>query len=206
MVAQEVRRDARRGRVELATLSEDMADLVAQVDRLVAMLDGFRRFVAVGQRVARREVALDEVCRAVLERVPRAGVELIETFASDLPPGAGDPFSLEQALWELIDNALRATAEVASPRIELSVRRRDTCLVVGVRDNGCGVPPELHGRIFDPFFTTCPGAAGLGLPLAVALAQDLGGTVQLVDAGPAGSLFELALPVAAERAEEARDG
>jgi len=206
MVAQEVRRDARRGRVELATLSEDMADLVAQVDRLVTMLDGFRRFVAVGQRAARRRVAVEEVCRAVLERVPHAGVELVETFALELPSAAGDPFSLEQALWELIDNALRATAEVASPRIELSVHRRDTCLVVGVRDNGCGVPPELRGRIFDPFVTTRPGAAGLGLPLAAALADELGGTVQLADAGPTGSLFELALPVALAGAEEARDG
>jgi len=199
MVAQEVRRDARRGRVELDTLSEDLADLVAQVDRLVGMLDGFRRFVAVGTGATRLEVAVDDLCRAVLERVPHAGVELVETYASDLPAAAGDASSLEQALWELIDNALRATAEVPSPRIELSVHRRDTCLVVGVRDNGSGVPPELRSRIFDPFFTTCPGAAGLGLPLAVALVHELGGTVQLVDAGPAGSLFELTLPVAAER-------
>ena len=206
MVAQEVRRDARRGRVELDSLSEDMAELVAQVDRLVGMLDGFRRFVAVGQSAARRNVAVDEVCRAILEHLPHAGVELVEPFPSDLPPAAGDPFSLEQALWELVDNALRATAEVASPRIELSVRQRDTYLVVSVRDNGSGVPPELRGRIFDPFFTTCPGAAGLGLPLAIALAGELGGTVQLADAGPTGSLFELALPLAAEGTEEAGDG
>jgi C4-dicarboxylate-specific signal transduction histidine kinase len=206
MVAQEVRRDARRGRVELDSLSEDMADLVTQVDRLVTMLDGFRRFVAVGKAAARRRVAADEVCRTVLGRVLPAGVEVVGTFASDLPPAAGDPFSLEQALWELIDNALRATAEVASPRIELSVCRRGTHLVAGVRDNGCGVPPELRGKIFGPFFTTCPGAAGLGLPLAVALAGELGGTVQLADAGPPGSLFELALPVPPEGGEEAGDG
>ncbi len=64
MVAQEVRRDARRGRVELDTLSEEMAELMAQVDRLVAMLDQFRRFVAGSKGAARRRVAVDEVCRA----------------------------------------------------------------------------------------------------------------------------------------------
>jgi C4-dicarboxylate-specific signal transduction histidine kinase len=209
MVAQEVKRGAKQGRVELDSLPEDMAEIVVEVDRLVTMLDRFGRFAGSGDSAARQAVAVDEVCRAVLQRVPRGGVELVESLAPDLPPAAGDACSLEQAVWELLDNALRATEQVVSPRIELSARLRDTSLVIAVRDNGCGVPPEARGRIFDPFFTTCPGATGLGLTLAAALAGELGGTVRLEDASPAGSVFELDLPVSATSStgrEGVRDG
>jgi anti-sigma regulatory factor (Ser/Thr protein kinase) len=112
-------------------------------------------------------------------------------------PAASDPFHLEQAVWELIDNALRATERTAPlrPEVEVSACQCERGLVIAVRDNGCGVPRELRTKIFDPFFSTYPDRAGLGLTLAAALAADLGGRVELRDAVEAGSVFEICLPM-----------
>jgi signal transduction histidine kinase len=200
VVAQDVKRDGRMGRVELDALPGDMDEIVAAVDRLAGEIDRIRTFGSSGaDAMVEKEVALGEVCRAVLRRIDTAhpGVEIHQAIQPDLPPAAGDPFHLEQAVWELIDNALRATERTAPlrPEVEVSACQCERGLVIAVRDNGCGVPRELRTKIFDPFFSTYPDRAGLGLTLAAALAADLGGRVELRDAVEAGSVFEICLPM-----------
>ena len=74
-----------------------------------------------------------------------------------------------------------------------------------MRDDGPGIPPEDRERIFDPFFTTKPPGEGTGLGLANAarLAEELGGSLELVG-GEGGAEFRLRLPAQVERASAAR--
>jgi PAS domain S-box-containing protein len=71
-------------------------------------------------------------------------------------------------------------------------------LRIQVRDNGCGMPPEVRRRLFEPFFTTKPMGHGTGLGLANAFGtiRHAGGTI-LVDSAPGeGSLFTVLIPEA----------
>jgi signal transduction histidine kinase len=79
--------------------------------------------------------------------------------------------------------------------ITVSAETRDGMAVIGLRDDGPGIPPRLAGRLFEPFVSG--GAAdgtGLGLTLSRELAANHGGALTLLDTGPQGTSFELQLP------------
>jgi signal transduction histidine kinase len=67
-----------------------------------------------------------------------------------------------------------------------------------VSDSGPGVPERDRERIFDPFFTTkAEAGTGMGLAISRAIAQELGGTLEVDrDAELGGALFRLRLPQA----------
>ena len=69
-------------------------------------------------------------------------------------------------MWtNLIDNAIDVTDEGGLIRIE--ARARKDCVIVGVIDDGPGIPAELQARIFEPFFTTKEVGSGTGLGLDI---------------------------------------
>jgi two-component system sensor histidine kinase PilS (NtrC family) len=80
-----------------------------------------------------------------------------------------DRSQLHQALWKLLENALRhAHLDAAIPQVELSMEHLSATgyCVITVEDNGPGIPESNMARIFDPFFTTHKQGSGLGLYIA----------------------------------------
>ncbi|KAF0170729.1 MAG: response regulator receiver [Limisphaerales bacterium] len=83
------------------------------------------------------------------------------------------------------------------PIIMVLAEQTGDTIVIQIRDNGPGIPPELHERIWDPYFTTkTPPHTGAGLHLARAIVRAAGGEIQLQSPGPACSTqFSVVLPV-----------
>jgi two-component system, NtrC family, sensor histidine kinase HydH len=85
----------------------------------------------------------------------------------DLSPDAWvliDPTHLSQVLWNLLLNAAEAIDD--DGRIELKALTLKNSLVqIQVRDNGCGMQPDVIQSIFDPFYTTKSEGTGLGLSI-----------------------------------------
>ncbi|MBI5799938.1 MAG: HAMP domain-containing histidine kinase [Verrucomicrobia bacterium] len=81
--------------------------------------------------------------------------------------------------------------------IMLLVEQNANNVVIQIRDNGPGIPRELHEKIWDPYFTTkTPPHTGAGLHLARAIVQAAGGDIVLKSPGPACSTqFSILLPV-----------
>jgi signal transduction histidine kinase len=198
VTAQDVRLDVMKDRLAIESLPQSMSEIEMAVDQVASNIDRLRAFSRQESSPPPRPVALEQVCQKALGRIrslhPR--VEIAESFAPDLAPVHIDPFAVEQALWELLDNAVRATADAArtDPRLEISGCRRDDRIVITVGDNGCGVPEDERVRIFEPFFSTHLKAAGLGLALALALANQAGGHIELIKTSEQGSTFEFCLP------------
>lgn len=104
---------------------------------------------------------------------------------------------LDAALDALIENAIEATAE--DERIELRVRGAGTWAIVDVCDRGRGIPGDLVPRVFERFVSSRNGdaarrGAGLGLPIAKAVAVAHGGDVQLESVPGLGTRVSLVLP------------
>jgi signal transduction histidine kinase len=78
-------------------------------------------------------------------------------------------------------------------------------VTIRVRDDGCGIPPDVLPRIFDPFFTTksLGKGTGLGLAISAAIVQSHGGSLTAESVPNRGSTFTVVLPV---RAAASRDG
>ena len=143
---------------------------------------------------------LADCAGAVADAARQRGVVL---RVDDAAPGAacsGDRGQLQQALVNLLLNAVQASPEGGA--VELVARVDDGRLELRVADRGSGLPVAERERLFEPFFTTKPVGAGTGLGLAVALGlvEQHGGRLVLADRPGGGAEARLELPLAGEGA------
>ena len=145
---------------------------------------------------ARRLV--EAACRGALDRYQEAGVTLEQTVATDVVVMV-DPARLDQALGNLLDNALRHTP--AGGTVTVACREAGPAIEIEVRDSGDGIAPEHLGHVFDRFFRADPargrasGGSGIGLTITKALVEAHGGEISADSAGPGqGSSFVVRLP------------
>lgn len=130
------------------------------------------------------------------------GLRFHLSLDDSLPAHAiSDETRLKQILMNLIGNAIKFT-EQGKIEVTASASEADEGwrLRVLVSDTGTGVPQDSQEKIFDPFYqghnasTRRHGGTGLGLSISKALAQRMGGDLQLLPAGPtAGTNLELTL-------------
>ena len=175
---------ASSGEVErLAQLAEDLL-LIARSDR---------------GRIPLRieELAVDELFASVASRFEWRAQEAGRPLLAEAAPGLyvhGDRLRLEQALGNLIDNALRHGGEV----VRLDARSVDDCVELHVCDDGAGFPPDFLERAFERFSRAeaarARGGAGLGLSIVLAIAEAHGGSAHAANAQPHGADVHLTLP------------
>ncbi|HET7452534.1 MAG TPA: ATP-binding protein [Thermoanaerobaculia bacterium] len=112
----------------------------------------------------------------------------------------GDPVRLEQAVMNIVANAVKYTP--FGGRVVVEVRRMDERAVLLVRDTGAGISSEMLPKIFNLFaqapdtLDRAQGGMGIGLTLARSLIERHGGTVTAASDGPGhGSEFRISLPL-----------
>lgn len=137
-------------------------------------------------------VDLADVVRETADDVDLAGRELIV----DATPTAAliDPVAVARMLANLLSNAVRHTP--VGTTIRVWTRRTKDSVVIGVEDDGPGVPHDLLERVFEPIVRTTPEMDGLGLGLSFVrqLAQLHGGTVRVENLAIRGVSFVVTLP------------
>ena len=152
--------------------------------------------------IAWSTVPLDDLFARVIDRyrldADRQGVALRASVGPGAPAVPGDPLRLEQALSNLVANALRHTP--AGGRVEIESRREARVIALQVRDTGSGIAPAHLPHIFERFYKAdearSGGAAGSGLGLSIvrAIAERHGGTVSVRSEPGVETVFEIRLP------------
>ncbi|MEV5351889.1 ATP-binding protein [Streptomyces sp. NPDC052693] len=185
-----------RTQLEVAAAHPELLDLDGAVEdtvrlqRLAADLLLLARLDA-GERPNDTRVDLAGLAREEAEG--RIGV----TVAAEPVEVAGSRGQLGRVLANLLDNAQRH----ARSAVTVSVRREGDRAVVGVADDGDGVPEADRERIFERFVrldaarSRDDGGAGLGLAIARDVAVRHGGTLTAGQGPAGGALFELRLPL-----------
>ena len=188
---------------------EFLGHITGSAKHLAQMLDALLALSRVGtvpmhlQRVALDEllaVLVQERVRDLLAREPERTVRW--TIASDLPAVQADASLLTAALGQVLDNAVKFTAQRADAAIDISARIDATTGAVHctVSDNGVGFKPDQAAKLFQPFIRLHSSSqfAGLGMGLALArksLAR-MGAEVAISAAPEAGCRVTVVLPAA----------
>jgi signal transduction histidine kinase len=119
-------------------------------------------------------------------------------YRSDVEPTdtvlRADPHLLEQAIINLLKNALEAVTSTPHPSISLSCRKEDKRIAITVTDNGVGLTAEQIESVFVPFFTTKPRGSGIGLSLARQIAAAHGGQIEVRSTPAEGTELCIVLP------------
>jgi two-component system sensor histidine kinase BaeS len=178
-----------------------VSDETQRLEHLVGDLLDLSRLEAGGATLDMQDVSMEGLFGAVAARHELAARGSGVRLSHAIEPGAeivrGDARRLEQALQNLVANALRHTPTGGA--VSLNCRLDGGQLVVTVQDTGRGIAPEHVPNIFDRFYKVDASRAGsatgsgLGLSIVKAVVDRHGGTVK-VFSSPSGTTFELRLP------------
>ncbi|MGE0325012.1 MAG: ATP-binding protein [Polyangiaceae bacterium] len=182
-----------------------------------------QQLLVFSRRQVIRPVVLDlnqllERLVKMLVRLLGEGVELSFTPSAEAVHVSADPGAIEQVVVNLALNARDAVAGRGAIRLETVVEdvERVTAdqpwalpgryVSLRLRDDGCGMTPEIQEHIFEPFFTTKqPGkGTGLGLSVVYGIVRQHAGLVSVESAPAKGSCFEVKLPLTDGLPEKSR--
>jgi len=188
---------------------EYLDTIVSESERLTRLLNNVLDFSTIerGKRTYNLSPAsLPEIIRASARAMEyplkQKGFELEVHVDENLPPVPVDRDAIEQAVLNLLGNAMKYSGD--SRTVGLSVGREDRVAVITVADKGVGIDARDHARIFEKFYRvptlenqSSPGA-GLGLSLVAHIARAHGGSVRVNSAPGEGSVFSIVLPLRCE--------
>jgi len=165
-----------------------------EVDRICALVDRMEVFSDTGP-LRREAVNIHEVLTRVRQLAENGfgrHVRIVENYDPSLPAVLGNRDQLVQVFLNLVKNAVEAAPTVGGevilrtayrPGVRFALSGRDSRehlpLMVGVEDNGGGIPEDIRAHIFDPFVTSKPKGSGLGLALVAKIIDDHGGAIEI---------------------------
>ncbi len=194
---------------EVSLSSEDARASAAAIDReaqrlnrLVANLLDLGRIEGGALRAAREALDLEDVVQVAVAQVePRAGTRALQVRVPGQITVISDPVLLEEAVINLLENAVRHTPDGTTVLISATPMEPGTVRLT-VEDSGPGVPAEALPHLFEKFYRPPQrGAArrtgtGIGLAVVRGLVEALGGTAQARASALGGLAVDLDLPAA----------
>lgn len=150
--------------------SFETVDLAERVEAALALMDSEIRQKGI---------------RVSLELSPQVSVE-------------GDPVLLEQALFNLLRNAIESMRDAAPEQRQLAIALdcADGYAMLAIVDRGCGIDPGVAGHMFDPLFTTKTEGLGMGLAICRSVIENHRGRLSFEANPEGGTVFHVLLPLA----------
>jgi two-component system sensor histidine kinase HydH len=170
--------------------------LKTEVCRLNGVLESFRSFANLQHLTVQPTDALEVVENAIRLIRPQAAEQRVEIRLlhpdKEMPPVPLDAEKFEQAVLNLVINALEAMPE--GGQLTLHVTLADREFRVSIHDSGPGIPPEIRPHVFQPYFSTKDRGSGMGLALSEKLINQHGGHIGF-RTGPEGTTFDITIPL-----------
>lgn len=179
-------------RQEVVVLQRLVADLrtlsLADAGRLAL----YKEPVAIGELLA-------QVQSAYQHQAGQQAVALVVNSAEKIPPVSLDAARIQQALGNLVSNALQHTS--GDGRIMLAAKAGDAAIEISVADTGSGIPADDLPHIFNRFYRADSsrqegqGGSGLGLAITKSIVAAHGGDIAVASTLGNGTRFAITLPV-----------
>ncbi|GAB4147637.1 MAG: hypothetical protein Fur0037_15860 [Planctomycetota bacterium] len=145
---------------------------------------------------------IERTMRLMGENLKRHGIRFELRLPAQMPQVRARPQQLQQVLLNLLINAKDALVQdpLREPKVITvsaePMEAQGPGVVLAVRDNGPGIPPDLGNRIFEPFVTTkrAKGGTGLGLSISKSIVEGYGGTIEVSSTPGQHTEFRVWLP------------
>ena len=197
-------------RGDLAMARQGWPILARNLDRIAALtlnMLAWSRERPLDREPIDLNALIREVVSSVASESRRIGATIEVSLDDSMPPAHVDPTAIHQALINLILNAIEAVpAKGGRIRITSTMSAEGDHAVIGVEDNGPGIPADIRDRLFQPFVSS-KGQRGTGLGLAVTrmlvvahggtISHEDGrrGTTSTADRSSGGTRMEITLPL-----------
>ncbi|MBN2330070.1 MAG: GAF domain-containing protein [Candidatus Omnitrophica bacterium] len=169
-----------------------IAQKISDLNNLVTDLLNLAKSRPLERRMQDIDALIERVLRLLRHRISKQRVSVSKRAHTDRTSAPVDRERLEQAILNLLLNALDATPEDGVIRVDL--RTQDDQLLLDITDSGPGIPPDKELEIFKAFRTNKPHGAGMGLPIAQRIINEHQGKIYLSHSSAEGATFTISLP------------
>ncbi len=138
---------------------------------------------------------LEQALDSLLEQARGQGITAEINLFPDIPLIKADEFQIEQALLNVVRNAVEAMPDGGALRVNTAVSDGGRCVDVLIQDTGQGIPDADKNRIFQSFFTTKIKGTGLGLTIVQRVLKNHGGDIFMEQPEGGGTRVLVRLPV-----------
>ncbi len=107
-----------------------------------------------------------------------------------------DKPQIVRIITNLVKNSIQACQNVSSPKINVTIKKKDNLVEIKVHDNGHGIPEDVRPNVFEPNFTTKSGGMGLGLGMVKNLVNSYEGKINFETKIDKGTIFKITFPLA----------
>lgn len=145
---------------------------------------------------------IEHVLSSYRYQIINSGFDVQTNTQPDLPPVSIDRDAMEQAISNLLDNAIKYSRDVK--QLSITTERRGSDLSVEIADRGIGIPRAEQAKVFEKFYRVGNGlvhdvkGSGLGLSLVKHIVEAHNGTITVESEVGKGSRFTILLPLIGE--------
>ena len=163
-----------------------------EVERLSILIDNFLKFARNPELKIENKSVADLIDRIKLN-LNEQDVSRLKIFNQDVSEIKTDHSQLEQALINLIKNALEASNHDEDIKLKFESSKKNMVKIT-IEDQGTGIPENMINKVFDPFFTTKEKGTGLGLAITKRIIEKLNGKINIQSKDGKGTTIEFNIP------------
>ena len=192
-----------RAEQNIDNLRESLIDCIEESDRVFTMLNTLMDISEAetgAMKLDLKEVKFLNLIEEVIELYTYIAEEKDITLHMTCPAEISlrvDPSRMQQALANLLDNAIKYSPE--GGRVDIEAHQEQGQVAITIKDNGIGIPREELSRIWDRLYRIDKSRSGRGLGLGLSLVKAIvgahGGKVDVSSEPGAGSVFSIYLPI-----------
>jgi PAS domain S-box-containing protein len=186
-------------RANIPTLFTGISD---GANRIKQIVDELKNYVRDNTADLNQAVDINEVLKSTVSllanMIKNSTNHFSIAYCNNLPPLKGNFQRLEQVMINLIQNACQALPDSQKGIfVTVTFDKYRSIILIQVRDEGMGIPPDKLMNVTDPFFTTKhdSGGVGLGLSISSRIVEEHGGSMHFTSEIGTGTTVEIMLPI-----------
>jgi signal transduction histidine kinase len=168
---------------------------IRRLDRVVQTLVDFTRPRDLRLEEVDLRRLMEDVAQLAAPDAEQHGVTIVRHMPEQRLPIKVDIDLMKQALLNVVINGVQAMPQ--GGLLTISSRRENNAVVAEIRDEGAGIPQDVHDKIFELYFTTKKDGSGIGLAQTYQILQWHYGSVDFESNDGTGTVFRFHIPAGA---------